>query len=394
MNLLYVHETLGSLGGAEANVLITATELNKQGVTVGLFSSGSSGKNESAWNTVFESHSYRLGQHSISEIQQSFQPDLIYVHKWDDLATLEAWRQTGNPIVRMVHDHDVYCLRSYKYHPLTRKVCHRAAGLMCIFPCLGVVKRDREGLLPIQLLSYRDKLTEIEINRKFDAHFVVTEYMRNELEINQFPKNRIHIFPPVPREVKPLTSSFSDRNLIVFAGQIIRGKGVDILLKALSAMKEPFEAIILGDGNHRSYCEVLCRKLNLQDRVHFAGFVPQEELRNYYAEATAVVVPSVWPEPIATIGLEVMRYGLPVVAFDAGGISDWLKDGENGYLVPWMDTDCFASHLDSLMQDKDQARRMGEAGRHRVERDYGFNEYINRLRLSLEALSKRETLPK
>jgi len=98
----------------------------------------------------------------------------------------------------------------------------------------------------------------------------------------------------------------------------------------------------------------------------------------------------VWPEPIATIGLEVMRYGLPVVGFNSGGIGDWLKDGENGYLVPWMDTDKFALSLDKLLGDKALARRMGEAGRVRVARDYGFDDYIQRLHQTLEQLGKRE----
>lgn len=390
MRLLYVHETLGSLGGAEANVWITATELQARGVTVGLWSQRESGKNSEAWNERFRDGLYFLGERSWEAVHDDFQPDILYIHKWDDLPSLEALEASGLPTVRMVHDHDVYCLRSYKYHPVTRNICRRPAGPWCVFPCLGMVKRDREGPLPFKLLSYRDKRREIEINRKFTAHFVVTEYMRHELEINGFPPERIHLFPPVPREVDPLTSDFGDRNLIVFAGQIIRGKGVDVLLESLARMKEPFECIILGDGNHRAHCEALSERLGLQDRVRFAGFVPQEELRQFYREATAVVVPSVWPEPIATIGLEVMRYGLPVVGFDSGGIGDWLKDGENGFLVPWMDRDRFAGALDRLMQDKAMARRMGEAGRERVRRDYGFDDYIERLNRTLHTLGGKE----
>ena len=74
-----------------------------------------------------------------------------------------------------------------------------------------------------------------------------------------------------------------------------------------------------------------------------------------------------------------MRYGLPVVAFDAGGIRDWLRDGENGFLVPWMDDAAFADRLGRLLRDKGLARRMGEAGRKIVARDYDFDAYIGRL---------------
>ena len=99
-----------------------------------------------------------------------------------------------------------------------------------------------------------------------------------------------------------------------------------------------------------------------------------------YREATLVVVPSVWPEPIATIGLEVLRYGLPVVGFDAGGIRDWLKDGETGFLIPWMDIPAMAKRIDELLTDKDKARRLGMQGREFVNREYAFDPYIARMK--------------
>ena len=117
--------------------------------------------------------------------------------------------------------------------------------------------------------------------------------------------------------------------------------------------------MILGDGNHRAECEKLSARLGLQNKVRFAGFVPQHELAGYYREATLAVMSSLWPEPFGATGLEAMRCGLPVVAFDAGGIREWLIDGVNGYLVPWMDRDIFALRVDGLLRDKRLASRIG-----------------------------------
>ena len=83
------------------------------------------------------------------------------------------------------------------------------------------------------------------------------------------------------------------------------GDGVlDVLLEALARVKTKFECVILGDGNHKPFCEDLSRRLGLADRVHFKGFIPQEELKGYYRECSVVALSSVWPEPIATIGLD------------------------------------------------------------------------------------------
>jgi glycosyltransferase involved in cell wall biosynthesis len=385
LRLLYVHESFGSLGGAEANVLITATEMRKRGVEVGLWTRRPTGRGEENWHATFGPRVWRLGEHTLADVRAAFAPDVVYVHKWDHLPTLADLADSGLPLVRMVHDHDIYCLRSYKYNVFTRRICTRAASPYCIFPCLAPLKRERGGLLPFRWLSYRDKRREIELVRRFDRLLVVTRYMRHELEINGFDPARIEIFPPVPRPGDTLRPSFSDRNLLVYAGQIIRGKGVDFLLRALARVRAPFELVILGDGNHRPFCERLARRLGLADRVRFAGFVPQAELKAYYRDASAVVLSSVWPEPIATIGLEVMRFALPVVAFDAGGIKDWLEDGHNGRLVPWGDLDAYAAAVDELLADKDRARRMGEAGLKLVTERYDFDRYL----ADLEALFHR-----
>jgi len=288
--------------------------------------------------------------------------------------------ESGVPLFRMVHDHDIYCMRSYKYNYFTREICTRAASPYCIFPCLAAVVKNPGGGFPIKWVSYAQKKREIALNRRFDRMVVVTTYMRDELLKNGFDGRRIEIHAPVPRMGDPnLRSSFSDRNLIIYAGQIIRGKGVDVLLEALAQVKTKFECVILGDGNHKTFCEALAKKLGLADRVVFKGFIPQEELKGYYRECSVVALSSLWPEPIATIGLEVMRYALPIVAFDAGGIKDWLADGENGFLVPWMDRTKFAARIDQLLNDKPLAKKLGEAGLKLVSDRYDFDTYIRDL---------------
>ncbi len=390
MRILYVHERFGALAGAEANAHITATELASRGHTLGIIHGPNTGRGTEAWRTTF-THRYSLDEgDAVEKAVREFQPDVGYVHKMANLEIIEALLDSGIPLVRMVHDHDIYCMRSYKYDYLTRRICTRAAGPACVFPCLASVVRNHGPGLPLKLQSFSNKLREIALNRRFDRMVVVTTYMRDELLRNGFNANRIRIHAPVPRPGQAgVSSNFSNRNLIIYAGQIIRGKGVDVLLRSLAKMKSNYECIILGDGNHRAACEQLSKKLGLQDRVHFKGFVSQDELKNYYKECSVVALPSVWPEPIATIGLEVMRYGLPVVGFDAGGIKDWLLDGHNGFLVPWMDTDVFASRLDTLLADKALARELGENGLKLVSERYDFDSYIG----DLEAMFSEVSAP-
>src|SRR5437588_5767051 len=275
MKLLFVHERFGALAGAEANILATARELKQRGHTVGVLHGPGTGKGEQLWRETF-THAFPLPSAGkaidVLDVINLFQPDLAYIHKMADLEVLEALLASETPLVRMVHDHDLYCMRSYKYNVFTRHICSRPASPFCVFPCGAFVARNHNPLLPLKWVSYSDKLKELELNQKFHCLVVAAQFMKEELLRNSFEADKIEIHPPVPPPGDPsLSSNFSERNLILYAGQIVRGKGVDVLLESLAQIKEPFECFIFGDGNHRPFCEKLCRKLGLSDRVHFKG---------------------------------------------------------------------------------------------------------------------------
>ena len=117
MKLLYVHERFGALAGAEANAHITATELAARGHSLGILHGPGTGKNEAAWQTTFPFRApltQGAGARVVRKALADFQPDAVYVHKMADLEVIQSLVESGRPLVRMVHDHDIYCMRSYK----------------------------------------------------------------------------------------------------------------------------------------------------------------------------------------------------------------------------------------------------------------------------------------
>jgi glycosyltransferase involved in cell wall biosynthesis len=389
MRLLFVHDRFGAMAGAEVNLQLTAAELKSRGHRLAVLHGPTTGKGELKWRELFSERFALVDGAGFSiarEALHAFRPDAVYVHKMSDRNVLEALAFSEVPVVRMVHDHDLYCMRTYKYFPLTRTICTRAAGLRCIFPCGAMLARNRNGGFPIKWVSYRERKREIALNRQFERIIVATDYMRQELLRNGFDGRRIEIHSPVPRTADDTqVASFSDRNLIIYSGQIIRGKGVDVLLESLARVRAPFECLIFGEGNHRRYCEQLAGKLGLLNRVHFKGYVPPAEMEHFYGDASLAVVSSVWPEPFGAVGLEAMRHGLPVIAFDAGGINEWLLHDENGFLVPWMDRVEFAARIDQLLTNKTLARQLGERGKQLAGEKFGFDQYIS----GLEAMFSR-----
>jgi glycosyltransferase involved in cell wall biosynthesis len=205
--------------------------------------------------------------------------------------------------------------------------------------------------------------------------------MKRELELHEFPGEHISILPPVPRAAAPGYQARYTEPLVLFVGQLLRGKGVDMMIRALGQCRAAgWRALIIGDGSHRPVCEAVVDELGLRDRVRFTGWVDQDSLKNYYENARVAVIPSLWPEPIATIGLELMQHAIPIVAFEAGGVSDWLIHGENGYLVPLIDTHQMARRIDELLQDPELARRMGADGLEKGKRWHDQESYFDGLR--------------
>lgn len=394
MRLLFVHDRFGAFGGAEINVMLTGLELRRRGHAIGLIHGESTGKDTQAWQETFTRRFLIEGNNPMAVVShaiETFSPDLIFIHNMTDLPVIEALAESGTPIVRMVHDHNLYCMRGYKYNCLTRRICTRPASLFCVFPCGASLAKNPDPGLPVRWVSYADKCREIDLNRRFTRMVVATHYMRDELLRNGFLPEKIETHAPVPALATSTgKSSFDERNRIVYAGQIVRGKGVDVLLQSLALVSTPFECVILGDGNHRAHCERLSRKLGLSDRVHFSGFVPQEKIADYYRDASLAVMSSVWPEPFGAVGLEAMRHGLPVVAFDAGGIREWLVDGVTGYLVPWMDRSRYAACVDILLKNKALAGEMGEHGRQWADQRFNFESYVR----GLEDMFARVSIPR
>ena len=131
MRLLFVHDRFGAMAGAEVNLQLTAAELKTRGHNVALLHGPSTGRGESAWMDLFPER-FALANGNNSRAAQNalevFEPEAIYIHKMSDGPVLKALAKSGVPIARMVHDHDLYCMRSYKYFPLTRTICRRGAG--------------------------------------------------------------------------------------------------------------------------------------------------------------------------------------------------------------------------------------------------------------------------
>jgi glycosyltransferase involved in cell wall biosynthesis len=146
-------------------------------------------------------------------------------------------------------------------------------------------------------------------------------------------------------------------------------KNLPVLLRAyarLHADGVPFQGWIVGDGPCRREWERLRDDLSLRGHVEFVGTVSRRELAERYRRSAIFCLPS-RQEGFGIVFLEAMANAKPIVAARAAAVPETVTDGEVGILADPNDPDAFAQGLAALLTDRSLRRRMGEAGRRRVE---------------------------
>ncbi|MCX5761242.1 MAG: glycosyltransferase family 4 protein [Gemmatimonadetes bacterium] len=163
------------------------------------------------------------------------------------------------------------------------------------------------------------------------------------------------LFAPDPATPRP-----SDRML--FVGRLNAQKGVADLLQALAMSRRPWSLDIVGDGPDRAALDERAEALSVTARVRWHGHVPQPALAAIYRTAAAVIIPST-DEGLGLVGVEASLCETPVVAYASGGLTDVVRDGETGWLVPTGDVAALAHAIDGVVDQPEKARRAGQAAR-------------------------------
>jgi glycosyltransferase involved in cell wall biosynthesis len=180
-----------------------------------------------------------------------------------------------------------------------------------------------------------------EQNALFPGYaFVVTAsaHMRREYVRNGVDPRRAHAVPlfstvePAAGDGDPPPAGFR----VLFLGRMTRLKGGDYLIraaaKASAQVGRSIPLTLAGDGPQRAEWEALAAGLGVD--ASFPGWVSEDERARLFRSASLLAVPSVWPEPFGLVGLEAGAFGVPAVAYDVGGIGEWLSEGVNGWLAP------------------------------------------------------------
>ncbi len=224
------------------------------------------------------------------------------------------------------------------------------------------------------------------ILRQASGCVVVSDYTRDLLIENGFHPARVMKVIPMVGDHKmadeagrlQLLAQLGHTGVeryVLSVGRLIERKGFDNLLRAFSIIQETFPEVrllIVGRGPDAERLNALADKLGLAGRVHFAGFVPDNEMPAYYDVCDIFAMPHRETpdgdtEGCPTVFLEANAHGKPAIGGSAGGVRDAIIDGETGLIVDGTKPTEIAGALKRLLADPVFARRLGENGCRRVK---------------------------
>lgn len=179
-----------------------------------------------------------------------------------------------------------------------------------------------------------------------------------------------------------LTDRLNDKKNIkvFFTGRLVYYKGVDILLKAFT-MTENCELFIAGTGEMEQELKDFAKRNNIGKKVHFLGFLPDNELKQAYADCDIFVLPSVAKsEAFGIVQLEAMVYGKPVINTKLpSGVPYVSVHGKTGLTVPPSDAKALAEAINTLAADEKMRESFGKAATERVMTEFSEKNVIRKL---------------
>jgi glycosyltransferase involved in cell wall biosynthesis len=382
MRVLHICDYYQPLGGTEYYILNISRSLEASGHNVSVIY----GKKNDEHSLLSERPSYYVPEilsfaktldvgivNKLQHILELESPDIIYIHNISNYA-LATWLNKNKPLVRYIHDQRICCPKGDKMFSFQGRLCNSPCGVACVLN--SYTRLCMPGFPLFWTRKFLHILHEMQAFRQIKS-IVASAYMRQFLVSNRFSGNNIFVNPYFCSFEGYESQSFG--NTILFIGRLERAKGVQYLIKSMKWWPGSLRLIIIGSGKYEHKLKQLSRKMKIDSRIDFLGALPNTEVAQYYAHCLCVAVPSIWGEPFGIIGLEAMCHSKPVIAFNVGGIPEWLVDGKTGFLVERKNIRELADKINLLFKDKNHAAFLGATARSYYESHFKQTLHIARL---------------
>lgn len=232
-----------------------------------------------------------------------------------------------------------------------------------------------EGVGATRALSVINDRWQSGFIKGFDRIICVSDFVMEDLEARGFPASKM---VSVPNGVDLPASLAGEGPHMLFLGRLVATKGLDHLLgaaKLLSDKRVDFELVIAGGGPEERNLRKAVASMGLEGKVKVTGRVSEEEKHRLLATCRFFVFPSTF-ESYGIAAAEAMAYGKAVVASNAGGLPEVVRDA--GTLVPPKDPAALARAMEEMLGDAGRRKALGKRARE-LAAGYAWDSVASRM---------------
>lgn len=362
MRILIAHEAAAGGGGVESYLAAVMPALRLRGHQLLFLSAGPQGQDgPTRLDAVAEAVSVAdTGLDAAMARAGRWKPDVCFSHNMRPLE-VDVRLMDIAPVVKMMHGYFGTCISGLKSHAFPGVCgCSRRFGAACL--ALYLPRRCGPLRPGVMFDGFAWASRQRRLFPRYAHVVVASRHMAGEYARHGIPPDRLTAAPlfatvAPAAAMRPLPADPT----VLFLGRMTNLKGGDVLIRAVARARAagvPVRIDFAGTGPSAGAWQALASALGVPAVFH--GWVSGDARIGLLRRATVLAVPSLWPEPFGLVGLEAAAHGVPSVAFDVGGIGDWLKDDVNGRLVREAGSAAALGRaLADLLRDDIQVARLG-----------------------------------
>lgn len=316
-------------------------------------------------------------------------PDLCHVHNiYTQLSPsiLHTLKDQKVPTVMTVHDHHLispqYNIWAEGCGPYDAQKDPRRMGI--VSGTFSKFHKDSLAASFAQMVAFKYHRFLNIYSRNVDLFLCPSKYIKQQLVRGGFPEEKLRVLPYGidPNSALP---NYSHKRYALFVGRLSEEKGIETII-SLAKILPDMTFKIVGRGPEMAK---LHRAGDKCPNLEFMGFRMGDELKELYANATVVLIPSRVHEVFPLITLEAMAHGKPVIGSNVGGMPEVIEDGVNGFLVSPLDLHRWTETLMRVFYDDDLRKKLSHNARDLVETRFSLDVHHRKLMMYYEEAMSR-----
>ncbi|MDO8668368.1 MAG: glycosyltransferase [bacterium] len=317
----------------------------------------------------------------LEELIEKTKPDLAHLHNITyqlSPAVIRVLKRHNIPVIMTLHDYNIICPNAKLF---TRgSPCQRCRGGRYYHCFLNKCSHGSYGQSFLAMLEAYFNQRLLKVYDQVDLFIAPSQAMKEACVKFGLARNKIiNLCYPINLNDNNL-ENIDASNYILYFGRLAPEKGVDLLLEAMVKVNGKISLKIAGGGPDYQSIENQIKKLGLSQRVELLGEKYGDELSVLIKHALAVVVPSVWPENMPYSMLESLAMGKIVIASRIGGMSEIIKDGDNGWLFKSGDSHELVLKINLATVRNEFIKTMEKTAKNSL-REFNIQDHYEKIRL-------------